>query len=157
MSDDVCIMGFLDTVYECPVPEPIEEVEEGIEIDLDADLEPEYKPRDYSEKLFEDIICSIFDREQRIYERQKPCANGIIDIITWYQCPDIIEVKRSGSPHNLIKAIVQLKFYSACYRRASMFIAVPGGIAKEHLHILKEFGVYELRVIKDENGVWRFD
>jgi len=148
MSDDTCIMAFLDAVYVCPVPETIEEVE--------IDDEPDFSS--FSEKFFENQICDIMDRDGHIYERQKPCANGIIDIIVWGQTPDIIEVKRSGSPRNLIKAIVQLKFYAACYKRSRLLIAVPGGIAEEHLHILKEFGVQELRITKhDEGYVWRLD
>jgi len=123
----------------------------------EEEIEQEYKPRDYREKAFEDIICEILDSQGHLYERQKRVANGVIDIITWHQCPDIIEVKRAGTPQYLIQAIVQLRFYAACFRRSTMWISVPGGIPQEHLHLLKEFGVKELKVIKNEDGSWGFD
>ena len=142
------ILSFLDKVVEIdstflPIPrETIPEVE--------PDEEAEYRPRDYQEKSFEDILCGIYDSYGLQYERQKRVANGIIDIFVYGQPPNIIEVKRSGTPFNLWTAIVQLKFYGACFKEAGLYIAVPGNIPKQHLPILRQFGIGELEMWHDD-------
>lgn len=99
--------------------------------------------RDMREKNFEDKLCEELDFFDRQYERQKRVENGIIDIFVYDRIPMIIEVKRSGTLPNIMQAIVQLKFYEACFKKADLYISVPEGINPRFLSILKQFGIFE--------------
>ncbi len=100
----------------------------------------------FVERDFEDRICSILDSEEIIYERQKRVENGIIDLFVYGQPPKIIEVKRFNTAPYLVQAIVQLRFYGACFRKSQLFIAVPGGVPEKFQPILKSFNIGEIRI-----------
>lgn len=114
----------------------IEEFEENEE-----EIEHEYKTRDYQEKRHELMICEWLTVHGYQYERQKRCANGIIDIFVYDKKPWIIEVKRAGTPFYLYQGIAQLKFYNMCFTSVKLFLAVPGGVEKKYLPILAEFNI----------------
>jgi len=116
-----------------PDGEPIEEV-------------TEITPRALDEKTFENQICSAYDRVGILYERQKRVGNGIIDIFVYGQPPKIIEVKRFNTPPHLMQAIVQLRFYGACFRKSQLYIAVPEGVNEKYRSVLRTFKVGEIRV-----------
>jgi Holliday junction resolvase-like predicted endonuclease len=133
------ILAFLDTVVEIEtiLPPTIEETipeEEPLE-------ETEYKPRDYREKKFETYLCAYLTEKGYQYERQKRCANGVIDIFVYDKIPWIIEVKRYGTPFYLIQGIAQLKFYARCFSSSQLYIATPEEIREEYRLILDEFGI----------------
>lgn len=108
--------------------------------------------RSFVERDFEDQICSILDSEGIIYERQKRVENGIIDPLIYGQPPKIIEVKRFNTAQYLIQAIVQLRFYGACFRKSQLFIAVPEGVPEKFTPILKSFNIGEIRVKSSPDG-----
>jgi hypothetical protein len=144
-ENDGGILSFLDDVVEIEticqpvlggtIPEEEPEEEE----------EAERKPRNYREREFESLICQEMDGLGVQYERQKRIATGIIDIFVYRQPPEIIEVKPAATPYYLMQAAVQLKFYETCFKKAYLYVAVPGGIDEKWLKILANFGIGEYR------------
>jgi hypothetical protein len=147
MSDDVCIMGFLDNIIDI---EPKQETIPELHIMTEEEREIRYKAYYSQERFFEDKVCEVLTASGIQYERQKRIANGIIDIFVYEQPPIIIEVKREGTPFYLMQALAQLKFYEACFKGgASLFISVPWKIPEEYHHVLEDFNVRELRLELD--------
>jgi hypothetical protein len=107
------------------------------------------------ERTFEDRVCEEYDRMGILHERQKRVETGIIDIFVYGQPPKIIEAKRSGTPANLIEAIVQLKFYGSCFKKSLLYISVPGGVEEKYRNILRTFNVGEVRLEMSTEGETR--
>jgi hypothetical protein len=124
----------------------------GVSIDERTKLAESVKSADTSEKSFEDKLCSAFDHRGILYERQKRVDNGIIDILVHCHPLVIIEVKRTGTPRDLMQAIVQLKFYAACFEKARLFIATPNCVSEDQRRLLKLFNVGEISGIILEEG-----
>lgn len=122
------------------------------DIDEEENEIQENKPRDYQEKSFEDTLCEGFDLLGLQYERQKKVANGVIDIFVYGQPPVIIEIKRANTAFYVMQAVVQLNFYSACFKKAYKIIAVPGGIPNQYKPELNKFGINQLLYRTDEEG-----
>jgi hypothetical protein len=106
----------------------------------------------FVERDFEDQICAILDSDEIIYERQKRVENGIIDLLIYGQPPKIIEVKRFNAAPHLMQAIVQLRFYGACFRKSKLYIAVPDGVPERFHPLLKSFNIGEMRVVSPSGG-----
>lgn len=108
-----------------------------------------------TERSYENQLCAIFDRIGVPYERQKRVNTGVIDILVYCRhSPTIIEVKRDGSPRNLMQAILQLRFYATGFNESRLFIATPKCIDVRFRPILQSYNVGEISgIVLDEGEI----
>ncbi len=86
-------------------------------------------------------ISHELDRKQVVYEREVLCHMGYIDILIKAETPMIIEVKGDSQNSSITRAIGQLLCYELAYPGALLFLAVPEGVHKYFLPVLKRVGI----------------
>jgi len=100
-------------------------------------------PRVGAEKRFEREIMADLRRRGVLFEHQKKCAYGIIDLFIPGNPPSIIELKEGQDRQSIGEAIGQLAFYSSEYPDAELYIGVPGGLCAAVRGILARWGIRE--------------
>jgi hypothetical protein len=95
-----------------------------------------------SEKQFIKRLCYNLKRRDIIYETEKPCETGIIDIFIPGDPPAIVEAKMGFDNHSLMSALGQLLFYSMSYPDAQLFVAIPKKLPPQ---LRKIFSLYDIR------------